>query len=52
MKPLEDLARSYDQSPFTSASPKQLLFCHSQTANGRIGGPRSGPYEGRGGPVA
>jgi hypothetical protein len=33
----------YDQSPFMSTSPKQLLFCRSQTANGRIGDPRSVP---------
>ncbi|MFI6549200.1 class I SAM-dependent methyltransferase [Streptomyces prunicolor] len=25
----------YDQSPFTSASPKQLLFCHSQPPTAR-----------------
>ncbi len=33
----------YDQSLFTSTSPKRLLFCHSQTANGQIGDPPSVP---------
>ncbi|WP_055491381.1 class I SAM-dependent methyltransferase [Streptomyces sp. TP-A0356] len=33
----------YDQSPFTSTSPKQLLFCHSQSANGQIGDPPTVP---------
>lgn len=33
----------YDQSLFTSTSPKQLLFCHSRTANGQIGDPPSVP---------
>lgn len=33
----------YDQSLFTSTSPKQLLFCHSQTANDQIDDPPSVP---------